>query len=106
MPNNSSLSLEETIVLFYQNHNEYYVMSNSQIIIIITIFGIISIIGCIENIYTLYIILSRKKLRIIRNIFIANLAFTDLIICVIVEPLNVYQIIVNEWKLGAIMCRV
>ncbi|OAF71725.1 ER membrane protein complex subunit 3 [Intoshia linei] len=105
MLSNLTLTVKENILLFYRFNHDYYSMENYKIILISIIFGILTLVGCIENGYSLYIILSRKKLRTLKNIFIGNLAFTDIFMCSIVEPFNIYQMIVNQWEFGFIMCK-
>lgn len=58
--------------------------------LIITIFGymIVSIIGTLGNALVLYAILSRPKMRVMRHIFIGNLAVSDFILCSITAPLT------------------
>ena len=40
-----------------------------------------------------------------RNIFIINLAISDLTLCVFTQPLNLYLLMTNHWALGSFMCK-
>lgn len=48
----------------------------------------------------------KSKLRTVRNMFIMNLAISDLIMCIFCMPLTLVQLLLKNWMLGDFMCRV
>jgi neuropeptide Y receptor len=73
---------------------------------IILLYVIIIIIGLVSNMIVIYIVARNKKLHNSTNIFIANLALSDIGLCVLNLPIQLYYQITDQWIFGKYMCRV
>ena len=77
-----------------------------QIVGLSLLFCIIGIIGIVGNTLVIFIILwDRKMRRSVTNLFIMNLAVSDLLIMLIGIPEIVMFMINRGWLLGTIMCK-
>ncbi|XP_052831443.1 neuropeptide F receptor isoform X1 [Octopus bimaculoides] len=61
--------------------------------------------GSVGNALVCYIVMRSPGMRTARNMFIFNLAISDLSLCLFTQSLNLYRTLNNQWKLGAFMCK-
>ncbi|KAL4231622.1 neuropeptide Y receptor [Mactra antiquata] len=73
--------------------------------IIITIFSILIIFGALGNGLVCFVVFRNSHMRTPRNIFIINLAISDLTLCLFTQPLNLYKLLNSQWHLGSFMCK-
>ncbi|XP_045189753.2 neuropeptide F receptor-like [Mercenaria mercenaria] len=73
--------------------------------IITTVFSIMIIFGALGNGLVCYVVFLNSHMRTPRNIFIINLAISDLTLCLFTQPLNLYRLLNSQWHLGAFMCK-
>lgn len=73
--------------------------------IIITVFSIMIIFGALGNGLVCFVVFRNSHMRTPRNIFIINLAISDLTLCLFTQPLNLYRLLNSQWHLGAFMCK-
>ena len=73
--------------------------------IIITVFSLMIIFGAIGNGLVCFVVFRNSHMRTPRNIFIINLAISDLILCLFTQPLNLYRLLSTQWHLGPFMCK-
>lgn len=69
------------------------------------LYGFIFFFGLMSNSLIIYSFYRSKKLRTFRNIFIVNLAVSDILLCSICAPLTLLRYIDLNWKLGRVLCR-
>lgn len=65
-------------------------------------------IGFTGNILVIIVVICNRTMRASpRNLFIFNLAVSDLILCIVTQPLNIYRILSTRhgWQLGLPMCK-
>lgn len=67
-------------------------------------YGIIVIISLIGNLFVLWAIFSKRRMRTTVNIFIGNLAFSDLMMTVFNIPFNCARLLMAEWVFGEFLC--
>ena len=73
--------------------------------ILITIFSIVIILGIFGNLLVIWTILLNKNMRTTNNLFILNLAISDLTLCFFSIPFNVYKTLRHSWIFGDFLCR-
>lgn len=73
--------------------------------IIITVFSVLIIFGAIGNGLVCFVVFRNSHMRTPRNIFIINLAISDLTLCLFTQPLNLYKLLNSQWHLGAFVCK-
>lgn len=74
-------------------------------IVITTIFSLMIIFGALGNGLVCFVVFRNAHMRTPRNIFIINLAISDLTLCLFTQPLNLYKLLNTQWQLGAFMCK-
>lgn len=74
-------------------------------IVQVTCYAVITIVGTVANLILCGALL-RKKQRNSSEYFILNLAITDLITCAVGTPLDMADILTQNWPFGAFMCKV
>lgn len=73
---------------------------------IITTYVIVITVGVIANSTILFLVARSKRLRTVTNIFIANLALSDLWLCVFSLPVQLHYQLTDYWVFGSALCRV
>ncbi|CAJ0600277.1 unnamed protein product [Cylicocyclus nassatus] len=91
-----NLTVEETCR--FRNTNENYVI----VFTFITIF-LLSVIG---NVLVIVVILQQRAMRSITNIYLMNLAITDLMLSVVCMPPTLFSMVMNCWIFGNLLCKV
>jgi len=74
--------------------------------IIIIFYALIVVVSSIGNIFVVWAIFSKKRTRTTVNIFIANLACSDLLMTIFNIPFNVARLLMSQWIFGQFLCHV
>ena len=69
-------------------------------------YGILATIALFGNILVCHVIFNRKRMRTVTNIFIANLAVSDILLIVLNVPFNIAKDLTKEWPFGNVMCHI
>ncbi|VDQ03534.1 unnamed protein product [Trichobilharzia regenti] len=87
--------------------NSHNLLSQSELIVLICIYTLMILFGSCGSLFVVYIVIKKPKMRTPRNLFIVNLAISDLILCLFTQPFNLLRILYwhFDWKLGQIMCK-
>ena len=56
--------------------------------------------GAAGNLLVVYAVVRQPAMRTVRNVFIINLAVSDLLLCVVTMPLTLMEVLSNTWQLG------
>ncbi|XP_021491640.2 neuropeptide Y receptor type 4-2 [Meriones unguiculatus] len=72
---------------------------------IITTYSIETILGVLGNLCLIYVTTRQKEKSSVTNLLIANLAFSDFLMCLICQPLTVTYTIMDYWIFGEILCK-
>ena len=59
---------------------------------LVTVYAIAIVVGFCGNILIMVAVLSRKRMRTARNVFIVTLAISDLILCVFTMPSTLWEV--------------
>lgn len=73
-------------------------------IIIITLYGLICLIGLVGNGLVIYVVLRYHRLKTVTNIYILNLSIADGLFLVVL-PMLITTAIVRVWVFGSAMCK-
>ena len=73
--------------------------------VVIATFALLIAFGATGNSLVCYVVARNPAMRTPRNIFIINLAISDLTLCLFTQPFNLMKVLVPEWKLGTFMCK-
>ncbi|XP_071951240.1 prokineticin receptor 2-like isoform X2 [Antedon mediterranea] len=75
-------------------------------LIIVTLYVLIIFVCGIGNSFLIIIILSRRRLRSVTNLLIANLAFSDLLLAIWCAPFNFHFKLTENWIFGTVLCKI
>lgn len=73
-------------------------------IIFLSLYAFIFVIGFFGNSIVCYIVFKKKIMRTITNLFIANLAISDILLCIFCVTLTPIYTINGEWSFGGFLC--
>ena len=65
------------------------------------IYCIMIVLGCVANLAIILACLGNKVQKNTRNIFILNIALSDLLLCLVTMPLTMMDLIHHYWPLGS-----
>lgn len=68
-------------------------------------FGILVLLSLCFNSLICSIIIRNKNLHTVTNIFLANMAMSDILLVSINVPLNIVRNVYHEWTLGIVLCK-
>lgn len=80
-------------------------LDNVQEKIIACAFLAFIILGFFGNFLVIWTVLLNKHMRTSNNLFILNLAISDLTLCVFSIPFNVYKTLRHTWEFGEFLCK-
>ncbi|KAK3096150.1 hypothetical protein FSP39_023786 [Pinctada imbricata] len=99
MPNDTLIDLLEST----SNKTRSYDKLERQIVLPLS-FGLLVILSLFSNTLVCHVIFKKKKMMTVTNIFIANMAFSDILLVLINVPLNIARHIMDEWIFGPFLC--
>ena len=74
--------------------------------VVVIVFTVIFLLGIFGNSLVIHVILSRRRMRTVSNLFLMNLAFADLTFILICVPTTALNYAMESWPLGLIMCKI
>ncbi|XP_050399672.1 prolactin-releasing peptide receptor [Patella vulgata] len=72
--------------------------------IFITLYAVIFLLGVSGNSLVVYVVLRNKAMQTITNIFITNLAISDILMCLLAVPFTPISFFLNSWVFGDALC--
>lgn len=95
---------EEDNATVYVTSNSLHTLGTH---IVICVFFVL-LVGCgvFGNMLVCMVVVRRPKMRTVINLFICNLAMSDLLLCIIGVPLTLFGFLKENWVLGLGMCRI
>lgn len=63
------------------------------------------IIGLTANMTVVYVVARRAQLQTSRNLYIVNLAFSDITLCLVCMPFTLTSILQHQWNMGSVFCK-
>lgn len=88
---------DETVLL--------YEVPTSIVVILSIFYGLISLTALVGNILVIYVIVVSRKMRTVTNLYIANMAFADVIIAMFAIPFQFHAALLQRWDLPEFMCQ-
>jgi neuropeptide Y receptor len=65
---------------------------------------VIFLLGLFGNILVCYIVYSNKAMQTVTNLFITNLALSDILLCVLCVPFTPLYTFLGKWIFGSLTC--
>lgn len=72
--------------------------------IFLCLYLVIFVLGFFGNSVVCHVVFKKKMMRTITNLFIANLAISDILLCIFCVTLTPIYTINGEWTFGEILC--
>lgn len=86
-------------------HDDQCHMSPVLIACLIMWYSITMVLGLLGNIALMCIIAHRREKINVTSIFICNLSFSDILVCVFCLPFTVIYTLMDHWVFGSLLCR-
>ncbi|KAK3094618.1 hypothetical protein FSP39_004088 [Pinctada imbricata] len=74
--------------------------------IFIVFYAIIFLLGVSGNTLVVYVVARNKSMQTITNIFITNLAVSDILMCFLAIPFTPLGYFLNSWMFGEVLCHI
>ena len=68
--------------------------------VILGVYGTLIIVGAAGNSLVVLAVIRKAAMRTARNVFIINLAISDLVLCLATTPLTLVELLTQYWPLG------
>ncbi|KAM3863308.1 neuropeptide Y receptor type 1-like [Diretmus argenteus] len=98
---NNSQSLSDLSVL----GNDWCHMSPVLTVCLVVCYCITMVLGLVGNTGLICIIARRRERANVTSIFICNLSFSDILVCVFCLPFTVIYTLMDHWVFGSMLCR-
>lgn len=97
-----NISLNTTLF----NKTDIYEVPSFIVVLLAILYGSISIIAIIGNGLVIVVIAKDKRMQTVTNIFIANLAFADVIIGMFTTPFQFHPALYQRWDFPDFLCKI
>ena len=67
---------------------------------LITLYALMILFGASGNLLVILVVIRNRAMRTARNVFIVNLAVSDLMLCLITMPLTLVEILYQTWQVS------
>ncbi|KAK8390052.1 hypothetical protein O3P69_012933 [Scylla paramamosain] len=67
---------------------------------LLTAYGLLIVLGAAGNSLVVLAVIRKPAMRTARNVFIINLAISDLLLCLVTMPLTLMELLTQYWPLG------
>lgn len=101
-PSNNSQLLSDLSVL---GHDEQCHMSPVLAACLVVWYSVTMVLGLVGNTGLICIITRRREKINVTSIFICNLSFSDILVCVFCLPFTVIYTLMDHWVFGSLLCR-
>ncbi|GAB6024995.1 receptor [Chamberlinius hualienensis] len=100
----ASISYEELLRNF-QQYVDNRAVDKKTFTALIATYSILIITGATGNGLVCLVVLRKPLMRTARNIFIINLAISDLLLCLFTMPFSLAEILLKTWTMSEFMCK-
>ncbi|CAC5360907.1 LKR [Mytilus coruscus] len=106
-----NLTIEELQYLEHLRYNlskkyEPISVSTGILTVLVLLYGSISVIAVIGNALVIFVVLYKRNMQTVTNVFIANLALADVALGVFTIPFQFHAAIMQRWVVADFMCKV
>ena len=93
----ASLELDLEMIRRFERNRK---VDDAALALILTIYGVLIAVGAVGNSLVVTAVMRKAAMRTARNVFIINLAISDLILCLVTTPLTLVELVTQYWPLG------
>ncbi|XP_053954082.1 RYamide receptor-like [Anastrepha ludens] len=91
-------------ILKEEEFEQLYTASTEIIVILSIFYGVISFFAVIGNTLVIWVVVTTRNMRTVTNMYIANLAFADVVIGLFCIPFQFQAALLQRWNLPWFMC--
>ncbi|KAL1518059.1 hypothetical protein ABEB36_001740 [Hypothenemus hampei] len=92
------------VVNVTQAHN-LDIMDNKGVqVLFFTVYTTIFIVGLFGNVLVCFVVFRNRAMQTVTNLFITNLALSDILLCVLAVPFTPLYTFLGKWVFGSIIC--
>lgn len=102
----TSSSNESTLYDVFGDGDESIMASSYLLALFIVVYALIFVVGVCGNALVVFVVAHNRAMQTITNIFIANLAVADVIMCLLAVPFTPLSGLLHNWVFGDVLCRV
>ena len=73
--------------------------------LILTLYVAVILIGMVGNSIVIFVVIRNRNMQNVTNILIANLALSDIGLCMFSLPIQLYYQLTDHWVFGEVLCR-
>ena len=89
----------------WTNDSEDYLKNSPAVQVhIYILYGVIFTVGLVGNVLVVFVVAQNKAMQTVTNCYIANLALSDILLCVLAVPFTPLYFFLKEWIFGKILC--
>ncbi|XP_060868157.1 neuropeptide F receptor-like isoform X2 [Metopolophium dirhodum] len=100
-----NFSLEEVYSILLEHKRDSRNLDKStETLLIIVYFGLM-IVGLSANLTVIYVVARRAQMHTSRNLYIVNLAVSDMTLCLVCMPFTLTSILRHQWTMGTVLCK-
>lgn len=104
-PGNASIYPPTDPELSCGNLTQYDIIDNVFVqLTFFVLYTTIFILGLFGNLLVVFVVLRSKSMQTVTNLFIANLALSDILLCVLAVPFTPLYTFLGQWVFGEIIC--
>lgn len=91
---------------FYNNETDFYDIINNNAVqaIFLMLYTAIFVLGIFGNVLVCYVVFRNKAMQTVTNLFITNLALSDILLCVLAVPFTPLYTFLERWVFGSVIC--
>ena len=107
-----NISFQDFLLTYLQFKNatpieeDFYAVPTGIVVLLAILYGSISLIAVLGNGLVIFVIAKKRKMQTVTNIFIANLAFADVIIGMFSTPFQFQPALHQRWDLPEFLCKI
>ncbi|KAK9881624.1 hypothetical protein WA026_016494 [Henosepilachna vigintioctopunctata] len=73
-------------------------------VLFLLVYTSIFILGIFGNVLVIYVVLKNKAMQTVTNLFITNLALSDILLCIFAVPFTPIYTFLGKWIFGSLIC--
>lgn len=85
-------------------YNDDIINDNAVQVAFFMIYTTIFVLGIFGNVLVCYVVFRNKAMQTVTNLFITNLALSDILLCVLAVPFTPLYTFLGKWVFGKIIC--
>nr|WDW32492.1 sNPFR [Agasicles hygrophila] len=84
--------------------SEDIINDNAVQVAFFMVYTTIFVMGIFGNVLVCYVVFRNKAMQTVTNLFITNLALSDILLCVLAVPFTPLYTLLGEWVFGRVLC--